>query len=478
MAFAKSLKTDPLGTFDTRLMMDSPVDTFFSPLFERFDGFDGTADKPDKQSGSQTEADASPQRAHRILELRKSFHGFEPNRKCPRLELDVAVDKYHSLDGLTDPLNPNNTPASNSERGSTEETTQSLRCYKTENIRMSPASQTDDFNFDCFQDSPEANYVRQDNGSESPAFPKLRRFPIGSRRWINPPVSALADHHAASNASPSKTSSNPNSVPRCVRFSPASLSPTSRAARRPLPSIERRQDHIALYRHKKQHQKWKVIRRARGSPCNSPKKMTQSLAGHIPKDPNVRVSSLSDLSYRETHQKSLPARVGLGSDIQALGTGNMAHTPVADDLNLTHSGNHKIPDFFAVSFSLYRIRRAPDSFPEKAAKYAFKFRISQTYLPKHPSPHFPTTLEHIACCPVIDGLLFHTCFILPALVVLAPSTLILFATWMLTETQAGALMVRFGRGLLYVIMKIVILGLAKCGCSCSCQWNLNTRPSD
>ncbi|KAJ5791186.1 uncharacterized protein N7518_008197 [Penicillium psychrosexuale] len=472
MAFAKSLKSDPLGMVDTRLMMtDSPMDGFFSPLFAPFTGLDGTDER--QPSSRQPEAEASPKQAHGSLEFRESFRGFDSSRKCPRLELDVAVDKYHTLDGLAEPLNPQNTPASNSERGSTEESTESLRCYKMENVRTSPAPGTGEFNFDCFQDSPEASFVYQDDGSESPKPSKLRHLSVGRRQWIKPPVTALANHQPSMNAGDFKKSSNSGPLPRCVRFSPpaASLSSPSRATRRPLPSIERRQDYVAFHRQKKQHRKWKVTGRAnprKSSPCNIPTKRI------IPKNHDLRDSSLSSLTYRETGQTTHLARVGSGSDAREVRAGNVGDTPVADDPKITGNTEQNLPEFLAVSFSLYRTRLAPSSSIEKASKYAFKFRMTRTDLPQQPSPHFPTEFENTTCHPISDDLLLHTCFIIPARVVLLPLNVIFVATYPLTNTRAGVVMLYLARALLYLLTRTILFVLSKCGVSCGCQWNPDT----
>ncbi|KAJ5400164.1 hypothetical protein N7465_010653 [Penicillium sp. CMV-2018d] len=472
MAFAKSLKLDPLGIVDTRLTMtESPTDRFFSPLFAPWTGLDGT---DEKQPVNQTEAEASPKQAHRILELRESFGGVGSSRKCPRLELDVAVDKYHTLDGLAEPLNPQNTPASNSERES-EESTESLRYYKMENVRTSPTPRTDEFNFDCFQDSPEAIFVREDDGSESPKPSKLRRLSVGRRQWIKPPAGVLASHQPGVNACTFNKPGDPESLLRCVRFSPpATLSPPSRATRRPQPSIERRKDYVALHRQKKQYQKWKVTGRAnsrKSSPNKMPTKITQSLATRIPKNHDLRGSSLSSLPYRETRQPSFLARVGLSGGAREMRAGNMGDTPAVDNSSIASNTEQNLPAFLAVSFSLYRIQAAPSPSTEKAPKYAFRFRMTRTDLPQQPSPHFPFEFEHTTCHPTIDDLLFHTCFIVPALVVLLPLSVIFAATHPLVNTRAGAVMLYLARALLYLLMSAIDFVLSKCGVSCGCQWN-------
>lgn len=472
MAFAKSLKLDPLGIVDTRLTMtDSPTDRFFSPLFAPSTGFDRT---DERQPVNQTEAEASPRQAHRILEIRESFR--------PRLELDVAVDKYHTLDGLAEPLNPQNTPASNSERESAEESTESLRCHKMENVRTSPPPQTEKFNFDCFQDSPEASFVREDDGSESPKPSKLRRLSVGRRQWTKPPVAVLSSHQPGVNAGTFNKPGDPDSPLRCVRFSPpASLSPPSRVIRRPQPSIERRQDHVVLHRQKKQYQKWKVTGHAnsrKSSPNRIPTNRTQFLATRTPKNHDLRGSSLSSLPYRETRRTSFLARIGLGSDAGEVRAGNAGGTPVVDDSNIVRNTEQNLPAFLAVSISLYRARPTPSSSAERAPKYTFRFRMTRTDLPRQPSPHFPLEFKHINCHPTIDHLVFHTCFVVPGIVVLLPLSVIFAATHPLVNTRAGAVMLYLARALLYLLINIIVLVLSKCGVSCGYQWNPDTVHSE
>ncbi|KAJ9488136.1 hypothetical protein VN97_g5160 [Penicillium thymicola] len=480
MALAKSIKLDPLGVVDTRLTMtDSPTDRFFAPLFTPLTRLDGT---DQRQPVNQTEAEASPKQAHRVPELRETFHSFGSSRKCPRLELDVAVDKYHTLDGLAEPLNPQNTPASNSERESAEEYTESLGCHKMENVPTSPTFRMEEFNFDCFQDSPEASFVCEDDGSEFPKPSKLRHLSVGRQQWIKPPIAVLSSHQPGVNASTFNKSGDPDSPLRCVRFSPpASLSPPSPAIRRPQPSIERRQDYVALHRQKKQYQKWNVTGRVnprKNSPSKMATKRTQSLATRIPKNHDLLDSSLSSLPYRETRPPSFLARVGLSNGAREVRAGKVGDTPVADNSSIPSNTEQKLPAFLAVSFSLYKTRPASSSSTEKAPKYAFSFRVTRTDLPQQPSPHFPLEFGHMTCHPSIDDLLFHVCFIIPAMVVLLPLSVIFSTTHPFANTWAGAVMLYLTRALLYLLMRIVVFVLSKCGVSCCCQWNPHTGHSD
>ncbi|OQE42251.1 hypothetical protein PENCOP_c004G04005 [Penicillium coprophilum] len=486
MGLVKSLKSDPLGVVDTRLeMTDPPTDSFFSPFvpspFTRFDranekqpgsqaedsflssSFSPSSfaafDRIDRiQPGSQMKVKASPKQAHR---------DFDFSRQCPRLELDVDVDKYHTLDGLAKPLNPQNTPASISKRESME---------------------MEDFDFDCFQVSPDASLVLQDDGSKSPKSSKLRRLSVGRRQWIKSPAATLANHHPSVNTSNLEECVMSGSPQRNLRFSPpaASLSSSSLATHRPLPSIERREDYIALHRQEKQYRKWKLTRHVdsqKCSPYNIHTKQRQSLAAHILKNHDMRESSLSSLPYcGGTRRTSFFSHVGSGDGAREVRAGkeasNVGDTPVADESKIAVKTKQHAPAFVAVSFSLYRTRSALSAITKKSRRYSFKYRITPTDLPQQPSPHLPIELERTACHPVIDDLLFHTCFICPALVVLLLFRVVCVATYPLTNTRAGAVMLYLARLFLNLLMKIVFFVLSKCGMPCRCQWTSDTGYSN
>ncbi|KAJ5170880.1 uncharacterized protein N7500_003663 [Penicillium coprophilum] len=486
MGLVKSLKSDPLGVLDTRLeMTDPPTDGFFSPFVPSpFTGFDRTNEKrPGSQAENsffssffapspfiafdQTER-IQPDGQMKVKASAKQAHrGFDSSHQCPRSELDVGVDKYHTLDGLTEPLNPQNTPASNSERESME---------------------MEDFDFDCFQVSPDASLVLQDDGSESPKSSKLRHLYVGRRQWIKSPAAALANHHPGVNASNFEECDMSGSPQRNVRFShPAdSLSSSSLATHRPLPSIERREDYIALHRQKKQYRKWKLTRHVdsqKCSPYNIDTKPRQSLAARIPKNHDMRVSSLSSLPYcGGTRRTSFFSHVGSGDGAREVRAGkeasNVGDTPVADASKIAGKTKQHAPAFVAVSISLYRTRSALSSSTKKSRRYSFKYQITPTDLPQQPSPHLPIEVERTACHPVIDDLLLHTCFICPAPAVMLLFRVVCAATYPLTNTRAGAVMLYLARLSLYLLMKIVFFVLSKCGMPCRCQWTSDTGYSN
>jgi hypothetical protein len=503
MKTARSLKSDPFGVMDTRLMMnDSSADDFLSLHFPAFARSDGLARNP-------VEAETSPKRGYRILGPRESFSGFEFGRKCPRLELDATVDKYHLLDGLNEPLDPQNTPASNSERQGTPEPHQ----LDTANMQTSPAPQIEKFNFDCFSDSPESGLFGKHR------LPKLRRLSGNPRPLYNAPATGLGDQRPASdfggfaslnipkpghlsdnqegqwfkhpvtglgnprpdlNVSAFKKPSDPGSGVRCVRFSLVATSPSPpRAMRRPMPPLERKLDDHALYRQKR-CEKWRITRPTSLPRSPSPKRMGHSSIPLVPDGTDVRFPSLSSLASCEVKQKLSLAQPDDAHDPVEVATGNAVETAVSHASNASQCTAQDKP-FVNVSFSLYRLRQAPRSSAGNIPKYAFEFRKIETdvkSLPDHPFRQFPPEFEHTIGPIVVDDLLFHTCFIVTPLAVELPLAVFSAATQHLTDTQGGTAIVFLARALLLLMKHIAALVLSMCGVTFSCRWCPPTGDSD
>jgi hypothetical protein len=532
MAFVKSLKSDPLGIVDTRITMDgmkdSDMDTPFLPGFAPFTGPD---ESDETQPGSQTEAEASTTRVHRFLDFRESFLGLSSSQKGPRLELDVAADKHHTLDGLAEPLNPQNTPASNSEGESFKEFSELLRGHKTNNARTGTAPQSEEFNFDCFQDLPGASFVPQNDETEWPRSPNLRRLSTGHRQSFDLPATAQASHPPATNPSMLKESDDPDSVLRSVGFPPpvATPSPPSGAMSRLLLPIEERQDDAASKRGRKQF--LKLLAHGPQRPrcaCNgfghipdhdgnckpSPtsqdrKKQSPKFLAfqsepyqhacdtikkfHIPqgrgerftpfysmrRNPyGFRFSASSSSPDREADHPRDPAGNGAGRDAPEVGAGNVADTLVANDSDLAENAKRKSLDFVAITVALYRVRRAPDSPLGSGSTCDLRLRIFQTYFPQRSSRNLPVALGYIPRRAFFDNLLFHACFIIPGLFVLMPTSFIIFAASFLADTRAGAVLRYLGMALLRLLKKIVNRVLAKCGVSFGFQCTSDIRRSD
>jgi hypothetical protein len=490
---------------DTRLRVADSSDDLISPLLPQF----AKRDKP-AEASHQMEAETTPRRDYRILQLRESFRDFDPGHKGPRLEIDAAVDKYHLLDGLNEPWDPQNTPASNSERQGTPEPSK----HHTENLTTSPVAQTEKPNFDCFQDSPENRSL----GKPRPS--KLRRLSGNEKRPFNDSAIELGDQPPASNVdslgkphqctpsyldsnyggwfkAPTKglwysrptlntstfeTSSNTGSGVRCVRFSTPSIPPSPsppRAMCRPMPSTERNLDDIALYRRKK-YGKWRITRPKRHIPNSSPRKGFYPSVPRIPAGTDVRLSSLSSLPSREMKQTPFLALSDQHKDAVEIAAENIAEIPITHDSNNSQSieqGNH----FVKVSFSLYRLQEALRSSPRRTQKYALEFRTIETEIKSLPGkifPQFPPESKQTTGPAVVDDLLFHACFIFNSRAVQLPLAAFSTATGLLTENQVGAVIIYLARALLSLMAHLVDILFSMCGVSFSCRWYPSTGHSD
>jgi hypothetical protein len=498
----KSIKTDPFGVIDTRIAMnDSSADGFFPPPFPAFA-------RDDDFARDLMEAETSPKRQNRTLVLCESFQGFDSGRKCPRLELDAAVDTYHLLDGLNHPLDPQNTQASSKSKRQGTHVPQ----HDTENIHTSHAPQIEKLNFDCFQDSLESGPF----GKRKPS--KLRHLSSNSRPIFNAPASGINDDQPASDvgsfgnvyppnlgtlsdrqgqwfkqtvtgleetrpdldASASKKPSNSCSGVRCVRFSPiATLPSPPRVMRRPMPQAARKLDNIALYR-QQSYEKWRITRPTRLLRTPSPKRKHHPFLPHVPYTAGVRFPTLASLAVREVKKTPPPSQLAECDGAVEVATDNAAENPVVHDLNAPQSTKqHKC--FVHVYFSLYRLRKAPRSSSGKVQNYAFEFRTVETdikSLPNYPVPQFPPEVENTIGPIVVDDLLFHTRFTVTSLAVSLPLAVFFGATKHLTNTQAGTTMLFLARPLFLLMKHIAVLVLSMCGVSFSCRWCPPTGDSE
>ncbi|CAG8009907.1 unnamed protein product [Penicillium salamii] len=342
MTLPKSLKTEPLGSFDTRLTMKYFGGTEFSPnRFAPVVGLDGAAEEqPDTM-----QMGASPKREYRTLELREPFGGFNLGQNLPRLELDAAVDKCHSLDGLTGPSNPQNTPASNSVRDCTPEPLQ----HDTKNLQTSHASRGSNADFGCFLDSPEKSLFARRDGDTGPLKPsKLRRLLVSQRQWLESPVSGLGGHRPLASRSAIRKPGKPGVV-RYVRFraAPSLLSSPPHVPSHPLPSIERQQDYIATYRKKKQCEKWKLAHRPTPRKPSSTRisaAKARVLGNFTPRQADGFDRSLSSSPLHRLDQMPFPAQSYGGTHALDGTVESASNTPVVRSPKVARSSqSHPVP---------------------------------------------------------------------------------------------------------------------------------------
>lgn len=473
MSLTKSIKRDPLGAMDTRLIMTDPsVNDFYSTSVP----FTGLLDAVAQGLPDKMKAETSPRQEYRILELHNSFNGFASSQECPRLELDVAVDKYHLLDGLTGPLDPQNTPASNSAHESTPRSSQ----YIPKSLQGNPTIHN--FGLDCFQDSLQRTFFSHQGDRSEPAKPpKPSPLPDNQKQWFRTSDTKLGDNRPAHNSSFPQRLGDPNPGIRCVRFSPP-LS-THRTTRSPMPSIERERDYVALYRHKQQCQKWKIARRPvcrRGPPSRSPALKVQGLKTPKLDGPDMCNPMSSGLPSLKLKRPPFLVQSSLGTDAAKVTACKAPNASVAGDSKITHTIQQN-DMFINISFSLYKLRNAPHALPGKVPKYAFEFRTIETEminLPEHPFLRFPDGLEHTIGPVAVDDLIFHTSFIMTSLVVKLPLNILSTVTRHLTNTQAGNVILYLAKTLISLITHAAVFMLSLFGVYFNCQWLQDTGHLD
>ena len=482
MTSARLIKSDPLGVVDTRLTdshlfspsftsaadtrvtsesrdlfassfvpltANTPVTTGshlnpFSPSFATF-----TAFGLDEPADTMTTKRPSLKQERGLRELQEASLGLRARQSFPRLVLDAATDKY-VLDNV-EPSNSQQTPTPNSENDSNEE---QVVPHATENLRLNDMPNTEEFNYDCFQDSPEADspkgrfVFRGGDRSQSPTPTKVR-LSSDQKQLLKPPIAALANHHPDPNVNSLKKSGNPGSVTRSVRFSPACSPIPPSPAQRPLPSVERKQDHLASSR-QKQHGRWKVIRRAtphRVSPQHSPMNMASVQASWTRDQPGKRLPSLSSQPNAAHNDYS----------------GNTAGTLIADEPKGTGKTKKKVPRSMAFLFAIYRPREQPAGSPRKDLKYVVATIVSQATLPEDKMPRFAPELEQLAFQPPLDEVLCQFCIILPAILFTVPVGVFFCTLQLLENTRIGAAIIYFFRVLFSTFVSVVIRAMAKRG---------------
>lgn len=451
MAPTSSLKTDPLGAFDTRLTMNQcSTGDFASISSAPAAGFDGAAEWPPDRMGSES----SPKPEYRILELRKSFGGFNVSQKCPRLELDAAVDRCHLLDNLSEPADPQNTPASNSVRECTPEC---LPCGM-ENKQESPVPQIDELKFDCFRDSPVKRLVvRRDDEIER----------------SNDPV--FEAHGKLTNRSAFRKPANTGEA-RYVRFGavpsplPSPLSSPPRVTRRPLPSIERKRDYITTYRQKKQCDKWRIARRPtpRKRVSRNPAFEVQILGTLTPPQTDRCNRSLSSSPFERNHvspptrSDASKAAIDATVDVVQTAPGISKSTVVRD---MQQNKQH-----LKVSLSIYRNPNKIESSAVGTPKYACEFRSVKadiTDLPRCISLQFPWGFEQTFGPVTVEHLVLRADFEVPRMAIRLALSFLSTAKHELESTRAGTLMLSCFTIMVFLWTNAVALILSQCGVALS-----------
>lgn len=420
----RSIK-EPLGSIDTRVTMtDSPPDGFLSPSFASVIAYGDVLQHHPALVGELDSRARELKSAQRITTGELGERLDEPDEeRYPRLELDPAMDKYHTLDGLTEAKNPQNTPASNSGCDSPGDV---FRLSNSDGLRTSSAPAAPALTIDWFEDQPteSLNYLfgEVDDGTKNQN--QKRRFSADDQPRSTSPITVPKEVHVQDTACINTMADDIEKAVatlRCVRFtppldsSPARSPPrSSRSMKRPLPSVEQKQDYIS--NHWQQKHGAPSRSRPRGnriSPNRSPARASQ-LSSHKSSSgqPTVRFSSPSKCAFGGDRLQ--PTTLFQSSSDQEVTemSGTLADEPTAHD-GFASSG--QAFDLAMISFSLYHFR-----YPGSSRAGVFQVRMNSAVIPLKPSLQEGKMNKTVVSRMAVDDLLLHTYVIVPTFILRLP----------------------------------------------------------
>ncbi|KAJ5086107.1 hypothetical protein N7532_010878 [Penicillium argentinense] len=414
----QSMRT-PLGRIDTRLAMtDSAEVDFHSPSFASVVPFDGP------HYGGDGEMEEMDLGVHgRLLEVRstlddsETFPFRESAKQYPPLELDVEMDKYHSLDDFTEPLNPQNTPVSRSapaSRNGCESLQDACRHKNRDNLRTSSAPQIQTMYLDWRP--PGSSLHLLDGDDALVTRPQTSISPIPRPKKMD----------EASTSHPRKEIDTVILSARCVRFTPPPDSPPRHPPRPkhlPVPSVERKQDYIASFRQKKQFEKWRSathVKAQRTSPYRSPKKATQIPYNPMNLQPEIRFSSLSQSPFHR-HDEAGSSNTPRPKSLAESHTREAGILTVDPGLTPSVAPRHQLFDLVAVSLSLHRVHNSIQF--SGAGLRAMNLQLTYTIRP------MSTWLQEenprsAVCNTAVNDLILHTFFVVPSFLLRVPLSML------------------------------------------------------
>lgn len=438
----------PLGSIDTRLTMtDSLVDDhIYSPSFASVILMDGM--QPGNQGTEETDLLMD---SHLSLPVRRS------GKRYPRLELDVAMDKYHTLDGFAEPLNPQNTPASHtySGSGSPQDT---CRRIKTDSLRTSSAPHA------LFIDwcPPGSSLDLLDNDDLLSCQP--RRFSADDEPRSTTPIARIKKSGKAAESHAKRSLADIISSARCVRFSPpptpSGYSP--RPIQRSLPSIEQKTDYISSFRQQKQFAKWRVAGRSknqRTSPYHSPKKPTRPASIQLNAHPEICFS---------------PSQMPLHQDTGSFGNlqpREHTETYIHPDETTTPAAYRRLFKLVAVSLSLHHIRNATRS--SQSGLRAMNLQLSYSLRPIGTRLQDEET-RNVMSCATMNDLLLYILFIVPEFVLRGPLSF-LHSLNRVAHTRTGLAALFVVRFLWSIFLELIAPVLSKLGMGVILRSNLRAK---
>lgn len=397
---------EPLGIVDSRVKMtDTPPDGFFSASFSSVIALDDPQQHTTAALGDFRALKFGLKRQCATDETGDAAGNPSKDLRHPRLELDVALDKYHVLDGLTEPLNPQNTPASYSGCNSPGE----MSARGNENLRSRSAPASRALGLSWSEDQSAANLIYLHGYENDELEALMRRAPGASQPSTSSPeatkdVQTIADGCASKEA----IGGDLSLLPRCVRFSPPlkyTAHQTIGSAERPIPSVERKQDYIASHRQHRQREKCGSPNRARArryAPYRSPDRIPESPTTRVERQPDFQFSLQRNERSRspspESHDPPTP-----GQEAQGVSSANLKSPN-------TNPVVRQAYDLALISFSLYQYRLAG----------TWRFNVLRLIVR---SAIVPVTAgvgdelsKRVNMQVALETLLFHASFVVPAII--------------------------------------------------------------
>ncbi|KAJ6119225.1 hypothetical protein N7523_003505 [Penicillium sp. IBT 18751x] len=280
-------------------MTDTPPDGFLSPSFASVIAFgDDLQHEPPALNALDSHA-REPRLTQRIITDADERPDELDDERYARLELDPAIDKYHTLDGLAEPRNPQNTPASNSGCGSSGDV---YRPSNGKGLRTSSAPVTPALTINWFEDQPdESLHYLLDEADDGPKDPnQKRRFSADDRPRPTSPLTVPKEVHIQAVEDVNSMRDDIEGAVttlRCVRFTPplesfqAHSPPGSpRVVSPQLRPVERKQDYVSTHQPQKQIVKRRGPDRTRGnrrSLNRSPKRASQASSNPSSGQPTI-----------------------------------------------------------------------------------------------------------------------------------------------------------------------------------------------
>ena len=420
-------------------MTDSPANGLLSPSFASVLAFD-EPDEPTYQNLQEL-----GERDHRAysMELRESTDTSSSNEiyrlrdamnrpHYPRLELDAAMDdaldSYHALDGPSEQFNPQNTPASPSD--SDEEGRQ----VHVENIRTISAPLAPPLDLNLLDDDGQQISLPGERSAKSRS-PKRRLST--SDQLQSAMTTRPAKKVSAEDTTPAQETSRSMASARYVRFSPPP-SPRGRSSRSApyiIPSVERKQDYVSLYRQQKPQEKWKganLVLRGRHSPRRSPTK--SSLPAVTGQQESRSFESFTPKNTFSSNKNNIPRSQSVwpdsnpGADTQSLGM-NATKDATTDERD------GRVCDLVILNIGLYRSRYPHDL--THGSRWAFwRVQMSPAFIPACSLTRDAHESKQIVYRLPAEDLLLHFVVVLPYFIVQIPF-LALAKAGRLANSRAG-----------------------------------------